>query len=80
MPLNNRAAHAWTLLPLAVLLTACGATSPRLPGGVPPLPAAAMQTDSPKFSEQVSNDIEKWRKLLTEPSSPANSASSPMTH
>ena len=85
MPLNNRAVPAWTLLPLAVLLTACGATSPRLPGSVPPLPPAARQEPAPETCLPTCS--EGWRRLVesllprpTEPEPPEQPASAPMTH
>jgi hypothetical protein len=85
MPLNNRAVRAWTLLPLAVLLTACGATSPRLPSSVPPLPPAARQEPAPETCLPTCSD--GWRRLVesllprpTEPEPPGLPASAPMTH
>lgn len=59
------------LVPLA-LLAGCGTLptpSPATADRVPALPVEARQTDSPTFSRKASSDIERWLRLLTEPSS-----------
>lgn len=83
-PCRPFAAPGWTLLPLAALLTACGATSPRLPVSVPPLPPAARQEPAPETCLPTCSD--GWRRLVesllprpTEPEQPAPRASGPMT-
>ena len=65
------------MLPLLLaLLSGCASDStlyvpPAHQPVIPPLPAQARQTDSPKFSVSAQTDIEKWLQRLTEPSSPA---------
>lgn len=83
-PRRPYAAPAWTLLPLAALLTACGATSPRLPSSVPPLPPAARQEPPPETCSPTCSD--GWRRLVesllprpTEPEQPGRPANGPMT-
>ena len=80
-PRPARPALMLTLLPL--LLSACASTpssSPPVPGPViPPLPTEARQPDLPQFSAKALSDIEQWQRRLTAPSSPASSASGPMT-
>lgn len=80
-----RAALAPTLLLLAALLTGCGATLPRSPGSVPPLPPAARQEPTPEHCLPTCSD--GWRRLVesllpkqTAPASPALPASGPTRH
>lgn len=81
-PLRPFAVPAWTLLPLAALLTACGATSPRLPVSVPPLPPVARQEPAQETCLPTCSD--GWRRLVesllpkqTAPAPPALPASGP---
>lgn len=76
------AAPALMLLPLVVLLTACGGTLPVLPSNVPPLPPAARQEPAPETCSPTCSD--GWRRLVesllprpTEPEQPARPASGP---
>lgn len=67
------------LPPLLVLLSGCASDStlyvpPAHQPVIPPLPAQARQTDSPKFSANAQIDIERWLQRLTEPSSQAEPA------
>ncbi len=83
LPNNARGRPALMLTLLPLLLSACASTpssSPPAPRPViPPLPMPARQADLPQFSARALSDIERWQKRLTEPSSPASSASGPMT-
>lgn len=83
-PLKPYAVPAWTLLPLAALLTACGATSPRLPASVPPLPPVARQEPAPETCLPTCSA--GWRRLVesllprpTEPERPAPRVNAPTT-
>jgi len=70
------------LLALLAVLAACETLptpSPASADRVPPLPVEARQTDSPTYSQKASSDIERWLRLLTEPSSPDKPASGLMT-
>ena len=79
------ALRGWTLLALAMLLTACAQPSqrpaPAVPAPeIPPLPAEARQTVMPTFSAAVEADLSRWLQSLTKPSSPGLRASGPMGH
>lgn len=77
-----------TLLPLALLLTAC-ASKPliSLPAAcptIPPLPLAARQPTTapvclPTCSAALQIALTNWQARLTAPASPASSASAPTT-
>lgn len=77
------AALLWTLLGLAMLLTACvhnsPASPPVQPPAIPPLPAPARQVLSPSHSASASADTLTWQQLLTTPSTAAAPASVPTT-
>ena len=74
-------APALMLLPLLMLLAACGSASlPSRPvpqPSIPPLPAQARQTDSPEHSRRAVSDIETWLQPQTAPSTPGTPASAP---
>ncbi len=83
-PAKPYAVPAWTLLPLAALLTACGGTLPRLPSSVPPLPPAARQEPAPEICLPTCSD--GWKRLVesllpkqTETEQPAKPANAPTT-
>lgn len=83
-PPRPYAVPALMLLPLAVLLTACGATLPPSPSSLPPLPPAARQEPAPETCSPTCSD--GWRRLVesllpkpTEPEQPAKPANGPMT-
>jgi len=74
---------ALLLVLLLVLLSGCASDStlyapPAHLPAIPPLPAQARQTDSPKFSANAQTDIETWLQRLTEPSSPEEPAKPPI--
>lgn len=71
------------LLMLALLLSGCASlpslSRPAPQALIPPLPAAARQTDLPTFSEGVFRDLLEWQRLLTEPLQPEKRVSGPTT-
>ena len=59
---------ALMLLPLVVLLTACGATLPKSAAScpaLPPAPAVSEPIPSQTYSASAQRDIQIWRERLT---------------
>lgn len=83
MPTDNSRRRARAPMLLLVLLSGCAASSPPSrpvpPPQIPPLPAQARQQDWPMRSQAAQADMEQWRRLLTQPSSPGEPARPPTT-